>query len=107
MLGANEYGFGSAALVALACVMARQCHLNTCPVGVATQREDLRMRFPSEPERLIRFFRHIAEHVRELLAQLGFRSLDEITGRTDLLVPITHRVPGRRGHLDLKPLLAR
>ncbi len=107
ILGADEYGFGSAALVALACVMARQCHLNTCPVGVATQREDLRARFPHEPERLIHYFRHVAEHVRELLAQLGFRSLNEIIGRTDFLVPLSHRVPGRQGQLDLKPLLAR
>ena len=107
LLGADEFGFGTAALVALACVMARQCHLNTCPVGVATQREDLRKRFPNEPERLVNFFRHVAEHGRELLAQLGFHSLDEIVGRTDLLAPITYRVPGRRGQLDLKPILYR
>jgi glutamate synthase (ferredoxin) len=107
LLGADEFGFGTAALVALACVMARQCHLNTCPVGVATQREDLRKRFPSEPERLVNFFRHVAEHVRELLAQLGFRSLDEIVGRTDLLAPVTYRVPSRRGQLDLKTVLYR
>ncbi len=107
MLGADEFGFGSAALVALACVMARQCHLNTCPVGVATQREDLRARFPREPERLVNYFRHIAEHVRELLARLGFRSLDEVIGRTDLLEPVSYRVPGREGELDLRPVLAR
>jgi glutamate synthase (ferredoxin) len=107
LLGADEFGFGSAALVALACVMARQCHLNTCPVGVATQREDLRQRFPKEPERLINFLRQVAEHVRQLLAQLGFRSLDEVIGRADLLAPVPYRVPGRRGQLDLKPLLVR
>ncbi len=107
LLGADEFGFGSAALVALACVMARQCHLNTCPVGVATQREDLRQRFPKDPDRLIHFFRHLAEHVRELLAQLGCRSLDDAIGRTDLLLPISHRVPNRRGQLDVRPLLAR
>ncbi len=106
ILGADEFGFGSAAVVALACVMARQCHLNTCPVGVATQREDLRARFPNKPERLINYFRYVAEQVRELLAQLGFRSLDEIIGRTDLLVQVTYRVPARRGQLDLKPMLA-
>src|SRR5438034_6377312 len=83
ILGANEFGFGSAALVALACVMARQCHLNTCPVGVATQREDLRMRFPSDPERLIHYLQFVAEQVRTVLAELGCRSLDEVTGRTD------------------------
>jgi glutamate synthase (ferredoxin) len=107
ILGANEYGFGSAALVALACVMARQCHLNTCPVGVATQREDLRMRFPSEPDRLVNYLRFVAQHVRELLAELGFRSLDEIIGRTELLEPRPYRVPGRQGSLDLSPLLAK
>ena len=107
ILGADEFGFGSAALVALACVMARQCHLNTCPVGVATQREDLRRRFPNEPQRLVNYFRYVAEQVRELLAQLGFRSLDEIIGRTDLLVPVSYAVPGRQGQLDLTPLLVR
>jgi glutamate synthase domain-containing protein 2/glutamate synthase domain-containing protein 1/glutamate synthase domain-containing protein 3 len=107
LLGADEYGFGTAALVALACVMARQCHLNTCPVGVATQREDLRAKFPADPERLIHFFRHVAGQVRELLAQLGCRTLDEAIGRADLLVPVTHRVPGRKGRLDVRPLLVR
>jgi glutamate synthase domain-containing protein 2/glutamate synthase domain-containing protein 1/glutamate synthase domain-containing protein 3 len=106
ILGADEFGFGSAALVALACVMARQCHLNTCPVGVATQREDLRLRFPNDPERLINYFRFVAEQVRELLAQLGFRSLDEIVGRTDLLEPTPYRVPGREGQLELERMLA-
>ncbi len=107
ILGADEFGFGTAALVALACVMARQCHLNTCPVGVATQREDLRKRFPNEPERLVNYMRYVAEHVREILAQLGFRSIEEIVGRTDLLVPSEYKVPGRRGQLDLRPLLHR
>jgi len=107
MLGANEFGFGTAALVALACVMARQCHLNTCPVGVATQREDLRRRFPNEPDRLINYLRYVAQHVREILAQLGFRSLEEIVGRTDLLVLHEYKVPGRRGQIDLRPLLYR
>ncbi len=107
MLGADEFGFGTAALVALACVMARQCHLNTCPVGVATQREDLRRRFPNEPARLVNYLRHVAEHIREILAQLGFRSLEEIVGRTDLLIPIEYKAPGRRGQFDLRPLLHR
>jgi len=107
ILGANEFGFGSAALVALACVMARQCHLNTCPVGVATQREDLRLRFPADPGRLVNYFRYIAEHVRTLLARLGCRSLDEITGRTDLLSAVDYAVRGREGRLNLAPLLVR
>ena len=85
MLGAEEFGFGSAAVVAAGCVMARQCHLNTCPVGVATQREDLRARFPGTPEHVVNFFSYVAQQVREILAGLGFRKLDEIVGRTDLL----------------------
>jgi glutamate synthase domain-containing protein 2/glutamate synthase domain-containing protein 1/glutamate synthase domain-containing protein 3 len=107
LLGADEFGFGTTALVALACVMARQCHLNTCPVGVATQREDLRKKFPSDPERLIHFFRHLAGQVRAILAQLGLRSLEEAVGRADLLVPVKHRMAGRRGHLEIRPLLVR
>ncbi len=107
LLGADEFGFGTAALVALACVMARQCHLNTCPVGVATQRDDLRAKFPAEPERLINFMRHVAEEVRELLARLGCRTLDEAIGRADFLVPVTHRISERVGRLDVRPLLIR
>lgn len=85
MLGADEFGFGTAALVALGCVMARQCHLNTCPVGIATQREDLRARFRGKPEHVVRFFLSVAEQVREILAHLGFRRLEEIIGRNDLV----------------------
>ncbi len=107
VLGADEFGFGSAALVALACVMARQCHLNTCPVGVATQREDLRLRFPNDPERLVRYFRFVAEQVRELLARLGCGRLDDLIGRTDLVEPVAYRILGREGQLDLAPMLAR
>ena len=107
LLGAEEFGFGSAALVALACVMARQCHLNTCPVGVATQREDLRGRFPNEPDRLVRYFEHVAQHVREILAQLGLSSLAAAVGRTDLLEPLDCAMPRRDGTLDVRPLLAR
>ncbi len=107
LLGADEFGFGSAAVVALACVMARQCHLNTCPVGVATQREDLRARFPRDPDRLINYLRYVAEQVRKLLAQLGFRSLEEAIGCSDLLAPVASSVAGREGQLDLRPLLIR
>ena len=85
LLGAEEFGFGTAALVAVGCVMARQCHLNTCPVGVATQNETLRKRFPGAPEHAVRFFAYVAQEVREILAEMGFRSLDEIVGRVDLL----------------------
>src|SRR5437879_6836491 len=85
LLGADEYGFGSAAVVALGCVMARQCHLNTCPVGIATQEPDLRAKFPGTPERVVHFFLALAHDVRRILAALGFRALAEVVGRSDLL----------------------
>ena len=85
LLGADEFGFGSTALVAAGCLMARQCHLNTCPSGIATQREDLRRRFTGTPEQVVRFFTAVAEEVREVLALLGFRRLQDVIGRTDLV----------------------
>ncbi|HTO52127.1 MAG TPA: glutamate synthase large subunit [Myxococcota bacterium] len=87
MLGADEFGFGTIALVALGCIMMRVCHLNTCPVGVATQNEQLRAKFTGEPEHVVRFLRFVAEETREILAALGVRKLDEVIGRTDLLEP--------------------
>ena len=85
LLGAEEYGFGTAALVAIGCDMARQCHLDTCPTGIATQREDLRAKFEGTPEQVVAFFTALAEDVRRELAALGFRSLAEAIGRTDRL----------------------
>ena len=85
MLGADEFGFGTAALIAIGCDMARQCHLDTCPTGIATQREDLRERFTGKPEHVANFLLALAEEVREVLAELGMRSLDEVIGRADLL----------------------
>ncbi|MGH2480092.1 MAG: glutamate synthase-related protein, partial [Ktedonobacteraceae bacterium] len=85
MLGADEFGFGTASLVSLGCDMARQCHLNTCPAGIATQREDLRAKFTGTPQALINYLTQVAEEVRELLAQLGFARLEEVIGRADLL----------------------
>ena len=84
-LGADEFGFGTAALVAIGCVMARQCHLNTCPVGIATQDETLRTRFNGKPEMVVSFFRSLAEEIRNGLAQLGVRSLTELRGWYDRL----------------------
>ena len=84
-LGADEYGFGTAALVAIGCVMARQCHANTCPVGIATQREDLRLGFDGTPEMLIGYFRLIAAEVREVLASVGLTHIGSLVGRSDLL----------------------
>jgi glutamate synthase domain-containing protein 2/glutamate synthase domain-containing protein 3 len=106
LLGAEEFGFGSSALVAEGCVMARQCHLNTCPVGVATQDPGLRAKYRGTPEMVIRYFQFVAEEAREILASLGFRSLDEAVGRVDVLEP---RIPS--GHakarcLDFSALLA-
>ncbi|HEX7197697.1 MAG TPA: glutamate synthase-related protein, partial [Candidatus Limnocylindria bacterium] len=85
LLGAEEYGFGTAALVAIGCDMARQCHLDTCPTGIATQREDLRAKFTGTPEQVVAFFAALAEDVRRELAALGLRSLGDAVGRADLL----------------------
>jgi len=85
LMGGEEFGFGSIAMIAEGCIMARVCHMNTCPVGVATQKEELRKRFTGIPEQVVNFFYFIAEEVRSLLARLGYRSLSEIVGRADLL----------------------
>jgi glutamate synthase domain-containing protein 3 len=85
ILGADEFGFGTASLLAIGCVMARQCHLNTCPVGIATQDEKLRTKFQGKPEMVIAYFSYLAEEVRNRLAQLGVRSLSELTGWYDRL----------------------
>jgi len=87
MMGAEEFGFGSVAMIAEGCIMARVCHMNRCPVGVATQREDLRKKFPGTPEHVANFMLFVAEEVRTIIAALGFRSLDKIIGRSDLLRP--------------------
>jgi glutamate synthase (ferredoxin) len=111
ILGADEFGFGTASLLAIGCVMARQCHLNTCPVGIATQDETLRARFAGKPEMVIAYFRSLAEEVRNRLAQLGVHSLGELTGWYDrlgarsgmdpfLVVPIS---PSNRVALQQEP----
>jgi glutamate synthase (ferredoxin) len=104
LLGADELGFGTAPLIALGCVMARQCHLDTCPVGIATQQPELRRRFPGQPEQAIAFLLFVAEEARRLLAELGLASLAAAVGRTDLLAP-REELCRERG-LDLSPLLA-
>ncbi len=88
LLGAERFGFGTLALLALGCKMVRQCHENTCPVGITTQREDLRARFTGAPDQVVQLLRLLADDVRRHLAVLGARSLDEIAGRTDLLHPV-------------------
>ena len=85
MMGAEEFGFGSIAMIAEGCIMARICHTNNCPVGVASQKEELRKRFPGTPEHVVNFFYFIAEEVRSLLARFGYRSLKEVMGRADLM----------------------
>ena len=84
LMGADEYGFGTVAMIATGCVMARICHTNNCPVGVASQREELRARFPGAPGDLVNFFQLCAQEVREELAAMGYKSLDEVIGRNDL-----------------------
>ena len=104
MMGAEEFGIGTAALVAMGCIMVRQCHSNTCPVGVCTQDEKLRAKFTGTPEKVVNLFSFIAEEVREILASLGFRKLEEVIGRTDLLSQIS-RGAEELDDLDLNPLL--
>jgi len=87
MLGAEEFGFGTSALIVLGCIMMRKCHLNTCPAGVATQNEKLRKNFRGRPEHLINYFTFMAEEIREYMASLGIKTINELVGRTDLLVP--------------------
>ncbi|WP_413204305.1 glutamate synthase large subunit [Rhodospirillum sp. A1_3_36] len=104
MLGAEEYGVGTTSLVAMGCIMVRQCHSNTCPVGVCTQDDALRGKFTGTPEKVVNLFSFMAEEVKEILASLGMHSLDEVVGRTDLL----HQVSRGAEHLDdldLNPIL--
>jgi glutamate synthase (NADPH) large chain len=106
MLGADEYAIGTLSLVAMGCLMVRQCHSNTCPVGICTQDEKLRKHFDGTPEKVINLMSFIAEDVRHILASLGYRSLNEIIGRTDLLRQIAHH-NDNINMLDLTPLLTR
>ena len=104
LLGAEEYGVGTAGLIAMGCLIVRQCHSNTCPVGVCSQDERLRAKFTGTPEKVVNLFTFIAEEVREILASLGARTIDEIVGRTDLLRQV-RRGGSHLDDLDLNPLL--
>ncbi len=104
MLGAEEFGIGTASLVAMGCIMVRQCHSNTCPVGVCTQDEALRKKFDGSPEKVINLFSFIAEEVRNILASLGVRRLADVIGRTDMLEQVS-RGSELLDDLDLNPLL--
>jgi glutamate synthase (ferredoxin) len=105
LMGAEEFGFGSIAMIAEGCIMARICHTNNCPVGVASQKEELRKRFTGIPEHVVNFFYFIAEEVRSLLARLGYRSLAEIIGRTDLLTTRPEAKIAKTQALNLNCLL--
>ncbi|GBC60737.1 glutamate synthase subunit alpha [Desulfonema ishimotonii] len=106
LLGAEEFGFGTVALVALGCIMMRVCHLNTCPVGIATQDPELRKKFTGKPAHVIRLMRFLAEDFRQIMARLGFRRVDEMVGRTDRLeAVIPEQWKARR--LDLSEILHR
>ncbi|HEX5000598.1 MAG TPA: glutamate synthase-related protein, partial [Terriglobia bacterium] len=105
LLGAEEFGFATSALIVSGCIMMRVCHLNTCPVGVATQDPELRKKYTGKPEYVVSYFRMIAEEVRELLAALGFRTLDEAIGRMDKLDTQKAIDHWKARRLDLRPLL--
>ena len=105
LLGADEFGFATAPLIAVGCIMMRKCHLNTCPVGVATQDPVLRKRFKGQPEHVVNYFFFVAEEVRELMAEMGFRKLDEIIGRTEF-IDVQSAVDHWKAHgLDLSRIL--
>ncbi|NDV94064.1 glutamate synthase large subunit [Dysgonomonas sp. 521] len=105
MLGAEEFGFATSALIVLGCIMMRKCHLNTCPVGVATQNEELRKKFMGRSEYLINYFNFLAEEVREHLASLGVKSLDEVVGRADLLKYVKSDANKKVEKIDLSRLI--
>ncbi len=105
MLGAEEFGFATAPLVTMGCVMMRVCNLDTCPVGVATQNPELRKRFKGKPEYVVNFMRFIAQELREHMAKLGVRTVEELVGRTDLLKQRESAVNGRAAAVDLSAIL--
>jgi glutamate synthase (NADPH) large chain len=105
LLGAEEVGFSTAPLIATGCIMMRVCHLNTCPVGIATQDPELRKKFAGKPEHVINFMFFVAEELREIMASLGFRRVDEMVGRTDLLEVEDLSGHWKARHLDLSPIL--
>ena len=105
LLGAEEFGFATTPLVSLGCIMMRVCHLDTCPVGVATQNPELRKKFTGDPEHVVNFLRFIAEDMREIMASLGIRTVNEMIGRTDLLEPKQAVKHWKAKGLDLTPIL--
>ncbi|MCY3614163.1 MAG: glutamate synthase large subunit [Bacteroidetes bacterium] len=107
LLGADEFGFATAPLVALGCIMMRKCHLNTCPVGIATQDPELRKKFRGQPEHVVNYLHFVAEDLRKIMARLGVRTLAEMRGRVDLLKPRRNIKHWKAHHLDLSRILVR
>ena len=105
MLGAEEFGFATSALIVLGCVLMRKCHMNTCPVGVATQNEELRKRFAGKADYLVNFFTFLAQEIREYLAEIGVRKFDDIVGRSDMLTVKDDVKVSKTEHLDFSRLL--
>ncbi|KAJ8327840.1 glutamate synthase [NADH] [Batrachochytrium dendrobatidis] len=105
MLGAEEWGFATTPLIAMGCTMMRKCHLNTCPVGVATQDPDLRKKFVGTPEHVVNYFHFVAEHCRSIMAQLGFLTIDEMVGRADMLIVNDNLRNPKTANLDLSSVL--
>ena len=105
LLGAEEFGFATTPLIAMGCIMMRKCHLNTCPVGVATQDPELRKKFQGQPEHVINFCFIVAEDLRLIMAELGFRKMDEMIGRVDCLVQRTDVDHWKAKGIDLSSVL--
>ena len=105
LLGAEEYGFATIPLIAIGCIMMRKCHLNTCPVGIATQNPELRKKFQGQPEHVINYFFFVAEELRKIMAELGFRKIDEMIGRTDMLKQRSEIKHWKARKVDLSALL--
>src|SRR5690606_6612756 len=105
LLGAEEWGVATGGLIAMGCIMMRKCHLNTCPVGIATQDPDLRKLFPGEVEHVVNFYTFLAEDLRRHMAALGFRTVDEMVGRVDKLAARKNVNHWKAKHLDLEKLL--
>ncbi|KAI9468208.1 hypothetical protein BDB00DRAFT_864070 [Zychaea mexicana] len=105
LLGAEEWGFATTPLIALGCIMMRKCHLNTCPVGIATQDPELRKKFEGHPEHVINFFHYVAEELRGLMAKLGFRTINEMVGHTEVLKTNDSLRTYKTANIDLSPIL--
>ena len=107
LLGAEEFGFATAPLIAIGCIMMRKCHLNTCPVGIATQDPELRKKFAGSPEHVVNYFHFVAEELRAIMAQLGIRTIDEMIGRVDMLAYKKPEGRWKAKHLNLEAILHR